>query len=80
MEIIWFNGSQIIIILESIGGTLFFTNNSWHGTSIHKKINGMKLVEMRIRNLDPAYSAWATWDLNFPFFPQDGLYSFSEKQ
>ena len=37
MEIIWFNGSQIIIILESIEGTLFFTNNSWHGTSIHKE-------------------------------------------
>ena len=37
MEIIWFNGSQIIIILKSIEGTLFFRNNIWHGTSIHKE-------------------------------------------
>lgn len=37
MEIIWFNGSQIIIIFKSIEGTLFFPNNIWHGTSIHKE-------------------------------------------
>lgn len=37
MEIIWFNGSQIIIVLKSIEGTLFFPNNSWHGNSMHKE-------------------------------------------
>ena len=64
---------KLLLFLNQYREPYFFQITSGMEPPYIKKINGMKLVEMRAWNLDPAYSAWATWGLNLPFFAQDVL-------